>query len=151
MCAGCFHDRDLFLVDAYEGRMTARIGSTWLCLRISGTGSVSPNCLKVCIICVIFFLSLSLIPDRSIGGWDARDPMVINLGPAYNNTYVLTYAECVLTSCCSRSWAMYYCATTPDSGSDSVHHVDYVRCFASHHSRDELSLQFQGAHVERSH
>lgn len=42
-------------------------------------------------------------------GWDGRDPMVMNLGPKFNNT-----------------WAIYYCATTPDAGRN-VTHVTYVR------------------------
>eukprot|EP00026_Physarum_polycephalum_P005755 Phypoly_transcript_05793.p1 GENE.Phypoly_transcript_05793~~Phypoly_transcript_05793.p1 ORF type:complete len:409 (+),score=66.25 Phypoly_transcript_05793:512-1738(+) len=43
-------------------------------------------------------------------GWDARDPMVVNLGPKFNNL-----------------WVMYYCATSPNSGDNSVHHVTYAR------------------------
>eukprot|EP01113_Clastostelium_recurvatum_P041152 TRINITY_DN6494_c0_g1_i1.p1 TRINITY_DN6494_c0_g1~~TRINITY_DN6494_c0_g1_i1.p1 ORF type:complete len:556 (-),score=95.70 TRINITY_DN6494_c0_g1_i1:22-1689(-) len=43
-------------------------------------------------------------------GFDGRDPMVMNLGSKFNNT-----------------WVMYYCGTTPNSGSPSVHHVTYAR------------------------
>jgi hypothetical protein len=44
------------------------------------------------------------------GGVDGRDPMVMNLGEEYNN-----------------SWIMYYCGTNPDKLDNNVLHVTYYR------------------------
>ncbi len=79
----------------------------------------------------------------STDGWDGRDPMVVNLGPNFNNTWAISCDNIRLFIFIDFS-CMYYCATDPDSGNSNVNHVTKMRTSTDLYHWSSSQIVFNG-------